>query len=247
MPSAVANELLEHGLVALPLRDASGKQRDRARTVEAHFGALEAERAGTLDRIGNAKAAQLAALARLRAALGEARDVGALHPLVQDLFELAAVVGESEPGLVRHRLRRNEIAPAQFHRIDAGLVGGEIDQPLDHIGGLRTAVAAIRPHRVGVRVDGRDVGMDGGRAIDAGERAQIVEEVRRAGLQVGAHVGDRLHPHAEERAVLVERKLGVGDVVARLGVAEKGLRTRALPFDRPAGELRRQQAPAAPR
>ena len=120
-------------------------------------------------------------------------------------------------------------------------VGGEIDQPLDHIGGFRTAVAAIGPHRVGVRVHGRDIGMDGGRAIDPGERAQIVEEVRRAGLQVSAHVGDGLHPHAEERAVLVERKLGVGDVVARLGVAEKSLRSRALPFDRAAGELRCEQ------
>ena len=238
---AVADELLEHGLVALALRDASGKQRDRARTVEAHLGALESERAGTLDRIGNAQAAQLAALARLRAALGEPRDVGASHPLVEDLFEFAAVIGEGQPGLERHRLGRNEIAPAQLGRIDAGLVGGEIDQPLDHIGGFRTAVAAIGPHRVGVRVHGRDIGMDRGRAIDPGERAQIVEEVRRAGLQVRAHVGDGLHPHAEERAVLVERKLGVGDVVARLGVAEKGLRARALPFDRTAGELRSEQ------
>ena len=241
MPRRVANELLEHGLVALALRDAAGKQRDRARAVEAHFGALEAERTGALDRIGNAEAAQLAALVRLRAALGETRDVGALHPLVEDLFEFAAVIREGEPGLERHRLGRNEIAPAQFHRIDAGLVGGEIHQPLDHIGGLRAAIAAIRPHRVGVRVHGRDIGMDRGRAIDPGQRAQIVEEVRRAGLQMRAHVGDGLHPHAEEHAVLVERKLGVGDVVARLGVAEKGLRTRALPFDRPAGELRCEQ------
>jgi len=59
----VANQLLEHGLVALALRDAAGKQRDRARTVEAHFGTLKPERAGTLNRIGDAEAAQLAVLA----------------------------------------------------------------------------------------------------------------------------------------------------------------------------------------
>ena len=134
---AVADQLLEHGLVALALGDAPGEQRDRARTVEAHLGALETERAGALDRIGDAEAAQLAALVRLRAALREPGDVGAAHPLVEDLFELAAVIGESEPGLERHRLGRNEIAPAQLGRIDAGFVGGEIDQPLDHIGRFR--------------------------------------------------------------------------------------------------------------
>ena len=133
------------------------------------------------------------------------------------------------------------IAPAQFRRIDAGLIGGEIDQPLDHIGGFRPAIAAIRPHRVGVRIHGGHVGMNGGRAIDAGQRAEIVEEVRRAGLQVSAHIGDGFHPHADERAVTVERKLGVGDVVARLGVAEKGLRARAQPFDRAAGQFRCKQ------
>ena len=52
-----------------------------------------------------------------------------------------------------------------------------------------------------------------------------------------------LDAQAEELAVLVERQLGVGDVVARLRVAEEGLRARADPFHRPAGEL---GAPAAP-
>jgi hypothetical protein len=38
---SVANELLEHGLVALTLCDAAGKQRDRARTIKV-FATLEA-------------------------------------------------------------------------------------------------------------------------------------------------------------------------------------------------------------
>ena len=42
-------------------------------------------------------------------------------------------------------------------------------------------------------------------------------------------------------AVGVERQLGLGDVVARLRVAEEGLRARARPFDRPAGQLRGEQ------
>jgi hypothetical protein len=56
---SIANELLEHGLVALTLCDAGGKQRDRARTIKV-FRTLEAWRAGSFDRVGDAETAQLA-------------------------------------------------------------------------------------------------------------------------------------------------------------------------------------------
>jgi hypothetical protein len=187
------------------------------------------------------RAAQLALFLGGGAPLGKARNVGAAQSLVQDLFELAAVVREGEAGLERHRFGWNEVATAQFHRVDSGLPGGEIDEPFDHVGGFRAAVAAIGPHRIRVRVDGRDVGMDRGRAIDACERAEIVQEVRRAGLEVRAHVGDGLHPHADERAVLVERKLRVGHVVACFGVAEKSFRAGAQPLHWPASELGGEQ------
>ena len=42
-------------------------------------------------------------------------------------------------------------------------------------------------------------------------------------------------------AVVVDRQLGLGDVVARLGVAEEGLGPCARPFDRPPGQLRGEQ------
>src|SRR5262245_33239617 len=116
---AVADELLEDRLVPLALRDAAGKPRERARAVEAHLGTFEAERAGASDRIRDAEPAQLAALLRVGAAFGEARDVGAAQPGIEDLFEFATVVGEGEPGLERHRLRGDQVAPAQFHLIDA--------------------------------------------------------------------------------------------------------------------------------
>ena len=48
---AVADELLEYGLVALSLVDAAGKQRERARAIEADLGAFEAKGPGALDRI----------------------------------------------------------------------------------------------------------------------------------------------------------------------------------------------------
>ncbi len=45
----------------------------------------------------------------------------------------------------------------------------------------------------------------------------------------------------EEMAVLVERELGLGDIVARLRVGKERFRARADPLHRAAGELGRQQ------
>ena len=58
----VAYDLLERGLVPLPLIVRAGEQRDRARAVEADFRALIARASGALDRVGEAEPAQLAFL-----------------------------------------------------------------------------------------------------------------------------------------------------------------------------------------
>ena len=125
------------------------------------------------------------------------------------------------------------------------LVGGEIDHALDHVARFRPAIAAIGPHRLGVREHRGDVDVRGRRAIDAGERAEIAGEGRHAGLQIGADRGDDLGAEAEKIAVLVERELGFGDVVARLRVAQEGFRARRHPFDRPAGQPWRASSTSA--
>ena len=130
-------------------------------------------------------------LARLRAPLLEAGEVGELERHVHALLELAAVVGEGERGLERHGVGRNVVLAPQLRGIDAELVGGEIDHPLDHVGRLGAAVAAIGPHRIGVGEHRGHVDMHGGDAIDAGQRADIAGEGLHAGLQVGADAGDR--------------------------------------------------------
>src|SRR5271154_4161373 len=75
-PETVADDLLEHGLVALPLVDRTGEQGRRAAAVEPNLGAFEARRAGALDGVGDAEAAQLAALLGVRAACRKSVDVG---------------------------------------------------------------------------------------------------------------------------------------------------------------------------
>ena len=174
-----------------------------------------------------------------RLALGEARDVGELQRHVHALLELARVVGEGERGLERHRLRRDVVLPAQLRRIDLQLLGGDVDHALDHVGRLGPAVAAVGAARLGVGEHRRRLHIHRGRAVDAGERAEIAGVGLEARLQIGAGVDDRADAEGEESAVLVERKLGVGDVVARLRVGQERLRARAHPFHRAAGDLSR--------
>src|SRR5580698_9070868 len=63
----------------------------------------------------------------------EARPIRKLHGAVEVLLEMPAVVGEDQRRLVGHGLRRDGVAPPQLRRIDAHLVGGDVDQPLDHV------------------------------------------------------------------------------------------------------------------
>ena len=161
--------------------------------------------------------------------------------IVHVLGEFAGIVGEGEPGLERHRVGRDGVFPPQLRRIDAELVGGDVDDALDDVGGFRPAVAAIGPHRIGVGEHRRHVGIDGGRLVDARQRAEIAHEGLPADLQESAHIGDDVHAQAKEVAILVERKLGVGHIVARLAVAEEGLGARTDPLHRAAGDLGRPQ------
>ena len=113
----VGHHLLERGLVALALVDAAGEictVPPRSKRISAPS---RLARRGALDGVRHAEAAQLAVLLRFRLALGEALRVGHLQRQVHALLELAAVVGEGEAGLERHRLRRDVVLPPQFGRV----------------------------------------------------------------------------------------------------------------------------------
>ena len=158
------------------------------------------------------------------------------------LFELAAIIGEGEAGLERHRLGRDDVAAPDLDRIEAGFGGREIDHALDDVGRLRPAVAAVGAHRMRVGEDRRHVHMDGRRAIDAGQGAEIGDRrALSAALQIGADIGDVRHPEAEEPPLLVEGELGLGDEIAPLCVGQERFRAGARPFHRTAGDFRCQQ------
>ena len=127
----------------------------------------------------------LAALLRFAPARFEAVVVGERQRLVEDRPEVAAVIGGADGGLVRHRGRRNEIAPPQLGRIDAGDARGLLDHALEHVVRFRPAGAAIRRgrDRVGEGAARADVDV-----LDVVQRRQAAGEIQ--GRDVGADRAD---------------------------------------------------------
>ena len=77
--------------------------------------------------------------------------------------------------------------------------------------------------------------MDGGRAIDAGERAEIADEDIAPGLEIGAEIGDGAHAQPQEPPVAVEPKLvGAGCTIVldlALGEGSASYLTSDLSYD----------------
>ena len=84
-------------------------------------------------------------------------------------------------------------------------------------------------------MDGRDV-VGAGRHRGA-EPGDVGPELG----QVGAEIAQDVDPHGEEAAVLVQRHLGGGEIVAALRVAQEMLGAVGHPLDRRAGRLGGQQ------
>ena len=135
----LGDELRVGGLVALPARLRADQDGDVAVGIERDVGGLLAHGAADLDIAGQADAAHQACLLRRLGALGKLLPVGDLHRALHMRGEIAGVVDLAGRGLVRHRLRRNEILAPDRIRRHAEFPRGGIDQPLDHVGRLRAA------------------------------------------------------------------------------------------------------------
>ncbi len=238
----VADKLLEHGFMPLAVIGRPRQDRRRAGAVEPDLAAFEPGGGGPFDGVGYADPAQLAARRDLPAACLEPGVIRHAERHVHVLLERAAIVFEGQPGLERHRVRRDRVAAAELHRIDAELVGGNIHQPLDHEGGFGPSRPAIGPGNGGMGEHGGDIHMDRGRRVHARKRAEIDRQrpARRLG-DIGADIADGLHPHAEELPVLVERQFADSDVIAPLSIRLESLGPVGCPFHRAARHLRGPQ------
>ena len=126
----------------------------------------------------------------------------------------------------------DEVLPAQLGRIDLELPRRRFHQPFDQIARLGAARAAIGVDRRGVGVDADHLGIDRRDVVLARQqrRVEIGRHRRREQRHVGAEIGVGLHPQADDLVVLVERHLGMGDMVAAMRVGEEGLGAVAGPF-----------------
>src|SRR5262249_37317688 len=153
--------LLERGLVTLPLAFRPHEDRRAAARVEPDFRELRLRRRRPLDRVDHSQAPEPPAPTRRLAPGSEPRDVGEPERLVHALLELAGVVGDLEGRAIRHRGGGNEVPPPQLDSIPAELTRGVVDQPLDHVGRLRPARAAVGRRRIDVGAKASDVDVGG--------------------------------------------------------------------------------------
>jgi hypothetical protein len=110
---------------------------------------------------------------RLRARAFEAGVIRHGERAFEVLAEFAAIERIDEAGLERHRARRHRVTAAQLGSVDLHLSRRVVDQPLDDVGRLGPSRAAIGTDARRVGVDGRDLDMDRGCRVGAGEPTQM--------------------------------------------------------------------------
>src|SRR5262245_48877849 len=137
---------------------------------------------------------KLASACRLLPPPGRTAPVCELQGLVHRLFERARIVGVDEPGIERHRFRRNHVFSTQFHRTDVEFSGRYIDDPLDTITCLWTPGAAVGARRMRIAENASDFDVEVADCIRSGKTAEIVGwAVKAEAIYISADVGSGLH------------------------------------------------------
>ena len=209
--------------------------------LEADAAHLAAGRAGQFEIVADAAAAQPTPRPAFRPARGKPVPIGKHQRLVQQIGEVAAVVGRAVRAFVRHRLRRNVVAPAQLDAVDPDLGCGGLDQPLHIVIGLGPAGAAIGADRRRVREHAFRRDLDQRGLVDA-ERVPDGVSGRRAGCAVGgAEIAVTSQANRQKIAVAIERQFGRHLGVAAMCVGHEAARALVGPFHRTA-ELRARHA-----
>ena len=144
--------------------------------------------------------------------------VGQLGRLVRRGLVVARVVHQPAEGGVGELLGLDEVAPPQLHRVEPDLGGQRVHGPLDGVGGLGPAGAAVGVGRRHVREHRRAAEVVGRRdVVDAGvEEGAEQRDARGDQLQVRTHVAQQPDPDGGQPAVLVGGQLDVLDLPAAL-------------------------------
>src|ERR1035437_9450692 len=123
----------EHRLMSLTAGAGADADSDGIATGKRDARGFFRKRAGDLQIAADADAAQLAGFFCRLPARGKAGIIADHKRALEDRRKVAAVIGVTEGSRVGNFVGHNQVAPAQFGGIDAGLVGGGIDQPLHQV------------------------------------------------------------------------------------------------------------------
>ena len=262
MPELVADDLRVGRLVALALR--LGAHRDDGLAGQVHLdvgrlphrGApaladradpLRGRDAADLDVGRQPDAEVLAARPRVRLGLRDPGVAGHRQRLVHRRLVVARVdvdLGAArrgpEPGrvLVRELVGLDEVPPPELGAVHPDLGREQVHRPLDDVGRLGPAGAAVGVDEHRVRVDAGHLGVDVRDLVAARQDAGVERrrDARADGREAAAEVGQGLDPEARDLAVARARDLEVGDVVAAVDRALVVLAPALDPLDRPAAE-----------
>ena len=238
----VAGEHRERGVVALAVDAGAGEHGGRAVVVDLARAPLDvqADRCGDLDvrRHADAELLGVAGCAARRLLGAQVVVARRRERGVERLLVLArVVVGAGDRG-ARERVRLHEVAPADLGRIDADLVGGDVEHALDQLRGLGAPGAAVGAdggvvghHRLGVEPDLRDL-------VHADRHHLRQHRQDGADRRVGAGRRDHLAVEADDLAVVVHAEPGGHHVVAAVHQRDHVLGAGLDPLDRPAERQR---------
>ena len=241
---AGGDDLRKRGLMALAMAVRAGEHGNAASGVHPHFAALKqastcaqgardvaGRQAAGLDVAGIPNAAQQSFGSTGGFALLKPCGVAQGLGRSQATQVVARVVLQGHWRLVGPGV--DEVALADFVLRQAQLPAATADQSLKQIGGLRPTGTAVGVHRRGVGKPGVHFHINLRAGVLACQQRGVQNRRHRRGEggQIGTQIGVGVHAHGQELAVLVHRHFSVADVVAAMGVGQKGLGALAGPFD----------------
>ncbi len=218
---------------------------DAAAALEQHrdFVLLDAAAARRLDEQAAADAAQLAGFARRAAARRKARPISLRLGRGQQARKIRAVEARAGRRAVRHLRLADDVAAAQFQRIDLQLGRDFVDQALDDVVGFRPARAAIGIGRRGVGDDLPVTAIHRLDGIGAGADELAVQRIGQyaGGRQISARVAQPLGAQRQELAFAVVSELAAQRDGAAVVIGEEILRAGGQPLHRALEHLRQMQ------
>ena len=231
---AGAEHLGKRRSMPLAIIERAGDDRYGAVWLEADAAHLAAGRAGQFEVIADATPPQFPARPAFGFARGKPVPIGERQGLVQEIGEIAAIIGRAVGRFVRHRLRRDVVAPPQLDTVDPHLCCSGVDEPLHIVVGLGSAGPAIGADRRRVREGafGRD--FDQGRLVDAERVSHGVTGRRPRGAVSGSEIAKNGQSYRQKIAVAIERQFDRCLGIAAMRVGHEAARAVVGPFDRAA-------------